>query len=223
MNREAANCFLKTLEEPPAQSTLILITSSPHLLLPTLLSRCQRITFSPFPTESVREILRTQRGLTSQEAWDVAAYSLGRIGRALTLQPDHLREEKLETLKFITSLAHEGISSTFKRAEIWGRDNETMEDKLLWLSLWIRDLLLIKIGLPPETVTEVEILPQLQGIARSLSLDQIYLLHEKILTTRQGLFRNHNRQLSMEQLLLSLREHLMGHETHVTHVDEARK
>ena len=56
MNQQAANAFLKTLEEPPENTLFILITSEPSMLLPTIVSRCQTIRFSPLSREEVEEI-----------------------------------------------------------------------------------------------------------------------------------------------------------------------
>src|SRR5437879_1948572 len=58
LNEEAANCFLKTLEEPPPRSVLVLVGSSPERQLPTIVSRCQVVRFAPLPEEVVAELLR---------------------------------------------------------------------------------------------------------------------------------------------------------------------
>src|SRR5579871_6480633 len=60
LNEEAANCFLKTLEEPPPRSVLILIGSTPDRQLQTIVSRCQVIRFAPLPSELVDELLQAQ-------------------------------------------------------------------------------------------------------------------------------------------------------------------
>jgi DNA polymerase-3 subunit delta' len=60
LNEEAANCFLKTLEEPPPRSVLILIGSTPDRQLPTIVSRCQVIRFAPLPPDVVDELLQKQ-------------------------------------------------------------------------------------------------------------------------------------------------------------------
>lgn len=57
LNEESSNCFLKTLEEPPARSVLILIGSGRERQLPTIVSRCQVVTFAPLPPALVREAL----------------------------------------------------------------------------------------------------------------------------------------------------------------------
>src|SRR6516164_3341001 len=60
LNEYSANCFLKTLEEPPAGAVLILIGTRPDRQLPTIVSRCQVVRFAPLPQPLVAALLREQ-------------------------------------------------------------------------------------------------------------------------------------------------------------------
>src|SRR5436190_725742 len=83
LNRESANCFLKTLEEPPPRSVLVLIGSSPDRQLPTIVSRCQVIRFAPLQPEAVSELLQAQ-GMDDPALRErLARLSGGSVGRAL--------------------------------------------------------------------------------------------------------------------------------------------
>ncbi len=66
LNEESANCFLKTLEEPPPGSLLILVGTSPERQLPTIRSRCQVIPFTPLPPPLVRELLQNDPDIETQ-------------------------------------------------------------------------------------------------------------------------------------------------------------
>jgi len=208
MNREAANCFLKTLEEPPHDCTLILISSKPHLLLTTLSSRCVPIGFGPFSFESLVDLLVTQRGIPPDQAEDMAYFSMGRVGKALTLQQDSFCEEKRETLQFLSSFCDEGISFTLKTAEIWSRDNDVMEDKLLWLSLWLREILLIQTGSAPHLFKEPREVTWMKDLSQNLTIGQIHFLHRELIHALEGISRNHNRQLWMERIFILLKKFL---------------
>ena len=91
LNAEGANCLLKTLEEPPPRSTLILIGTSPAKQLPTIRSRCQLIRFRPLATDVVAELL-TSTGLVRDpaEARRLARYSEGSVQRAMELADPEL-------------------------------------------------------------------------------------------------------------------------------------
>lgn len=91
LNAEGANALLKTLEEPPPRSVLILIGTTPAKQLPTIRSRCQLIRFRPLPTDTVAELL-VSKGLVTDatEARRLAQYSDGSLSRALELADSEL-------------------------------------------------------------------------------------------------------------------------------------
>ncbi|MGB0741697.1 MAG: DNA polymerase III subunit delta', partial [Planctomycetaceae bacterium] len=93
MNAEGANALLKTLEEPPAQALILLISDSPDSLLPTIRSRCQVVRFFPLSTEDTIQILLNEEMTDSeQEARTVAEVCNGSITSAQQLLNPELRE-----------------------------------------------------------------------------------------------------------------------------------
>src|SRR5208283_4321987 len=79
MNPAAQNAFLKTLEEPPQDTTLVVVTSAPDRLLPTLRSRCVRYAFAPLPRSLVASRLAELRSLPQEQAEAVAALAEGSL------------------------------------------------------------------------------------------------------------------------------------------------
>jgi DNA polymerase-3 subunit delta' len=90
LNEEAANAFLKTLEEPPEKSVLILIGTSAELQLETIISRCRLVRFEPLPEADLAELLLEQQVTSDpQEAARLARLGEGSVGRARGLaDPD---------------------------------------------------------------------------------------------------------------------------------------
>src|SRR5690606_27337173 len=84
---EAANAFLKLLEEPPAYATLVLTTSQPGALLPTILSRVLPLRLAPLAADEVLDFLLGEVGIEEEEARRIAPLAHGAIGRALRLAP----------------------------------------------------------------------------------------------------------------------------------------
>ena len=81
LNDASANCFLKTLEEPPPRSLLLLIGTSADRQLPTIRSRCQVVTFAPLADELVRGVLQ-EKGITDSAALDrLVRFGQGSPGR----------------------------------------------------------------------------------------------------------------------------------------------
>jgi DNA polymerase-3 subunit delta' len=83
MEAPPQNALLKTLEEPPAASTFVLVTSRPDVLLPTVRSRCQRIRFGPISPAEIASVLMRDHGFEEREAHAAATAAEGSIGRAL--------------------------------------------------------------------------------------------------------------------------------------------
>lgn len=99
LNDASANCLLKTLEEPPPRSVLILLTTSPAKQLPTIRSRCQLMRFLPLPEATVARLLVAQ-GIESETAARVARFSGGSVARGLAMAADDLLtfRQRLETM-----------------------------------------------------------------------------------------------------------------------------
>jgi len=85
----AQNALLKTLEEPPPASVFLLVTSRPDVLLPTVRSRCPRLTFRPLPPEDIAEVL-VRHGRSDADARAIAATAEGSVGRALAVSGEDL-------------------------------------------------------------------------------------------------------------------------------------
>ena len=91
LNAEGANCLLKTLEEPPPRSVLILMGTSPAKQLPTIRSRCQLVRFRPLEVEAIAELLVAQGVVNDPgEAGRLARYAEGSLQRAVELAEPEL-------------------------------------------------------------------------------------------------------------------------------------
>jgi DNA polymerase-3 subunit delta' len=85
LGRKAANALLKSLEEPPAKTLLILCTSQEQQVLPTLRSRCQRVVLSKLTDEEVRQVLSGYSSFTDEELSLLVPFAEGAPGRAIML------------------------------------------------------------------------------------------------------------------------------------------
>ncbi len=102
MTTEAGNALLKTLEEPPADSLLVLLTSHPSSLPPTIISRCQIIRFSPLPIKGIQDYLGSRFQLPSAQVQLLSRLSEGRLGKALYLKEKMAWEERKKVLDLIS-------------------------------------------------------------------------------------------------------------------------
>src|SRR5215469_12636615 len=105
MNIQAANCLLKTLEEPEPDVVLLLTAPDPGLLLPTILSRVQEVSMHLLTSTQIREALEQRWGVKPREANVIATLAAGRMGWAVqAVEDESLLAERKEQLETLTKL-----------------------------------------------------------------------------------------------------------------------
>jgi len=207
LSEEAANCMLKTLEEPQEKVVFMLLTSEPKRLPETVISRCQRLDLKPVAVEKITASL-VQRGLSPEKAGLISRISGGRPGWAFSAANDetvlNLRADRVEHL---IDLIEGSLDSRFeyagdlsarftqKKAEV----RETLED---WLGVW-RDLLLIKAGLSGE-LTNMDYSNRLQPLSAEFNITQIRDAIGAISLVQKHLRQNVSPRLALEVLMLDM-------------------
>lgn len=208
MNLEAANCFLKTLEEPPDHSLLILVASQPHRLLPTILSRCQRIRFDPPKREDIADWLVRQKGLPQAEAELFAALSLGRIGLALTQDLTELKDQRDKVLSLLSPKALSDLDQLFGNSQAYAGDEETFRATLDWILIWLRDLLVYRHNPDPRLLINLDRREELSQHSKHFSTALLLRIMALLAAFHRAAHRNLNRALVLETVLLELRGNL---------------
>lgn len=133
---QAANAFLKTLEEPPAGSVIILVSSRPADLLPTIISRCQRIAFRPLPEDALIGVIVEKTGVTMEEAASAARMTGRSLSLALKYIGEGHGEKGRELIKRLQSTTD--VSEALKFAEELSKRDDLL-DALEILKGWYRD------------------------------------------------------------------------------------
>jgi DNA polymerase-3 subunit delta' len=146
MREEAANAFLKLLEEPPPQTVFMLTTSRPEQLLPTILSRCQRLRFDPLLPESIESALIERNEMDADSAAMLARMADGSYSHALDLAHNEAlmtsRELVLDYFRAAYSQKIESLTSAIQDLSNQGR--EQVKTVLELMLRWVRDLLLYR-------------------------------------------------------------------------------
>lgn len=213
MSEDAANALLKTLEEPPEQVLLLLLTPAEEALLPTIRSRCRSLRLLPMPKDAVAARLTGDHGVGPEEAEGLARLSRGCFGWALRALDDDgaLLEERAAQLERWNEVCRSGLDRRFALAgELAGRyysDRDSVREALfVWLRWW-RDLLLIKEG-AEEFVQNSGYTGELLSQAGRLTTEEIAGFIKAILATVEALDRNAAARLALEVLMLDLPEGL---------------
>jgi len=201
---EAANCLLKTLEEPPAHVILMLTASEAEALLPTIVSRCQVLNLRPLATETVQSSLQERWGVDAERARLLARLSGGRLGWAVAAsQNDAILASRERHLDEMMELMGQGRVERLEYAQQLSRNPEAAPELLhLWLSWW-RDLLLTTSG-SSAGIINIDREDTLRAQAQRYSLGQVRDFVEALRAAAWRLERNANTRLTLEVLMLSL-------------------
>ena len=204
LNIQSQNALLKTLEEPPAHAVFLLLAERAEAFLPTILSRVVVMKIRPLSAETIADYLM-QAGHLAEESHILSAYAQGRIGQALELVEDEgfreMRQDILGKLEVLPSMS-EGD------AYLLAKDLEGYKNDLRFLDimeLWYRDLLTAK------SLREEGYLIQRDkkdAIFRAAK-EPAALLAKKaaaVRTARMRLAQNANFRLTMEVMLMDLKE-----------------
>lgn len=201
LNLQAANALLKTLEEPPADTVMVLLADSESSLLPTVVSRCQKVRFGPLAPEMVSGYLQERAGWDPETAAKAARAAQGSIGKALLLkeEPVGLWEEEARDLL----ISVQGLSTweVLERARIWASSRQEASARLEVMRSVTRDLILEEIGSNPVERACASFSSQ----GRGRRLLDVWEITGKAL---EALERNINPQLLLENLLAEIKQRL---------------
>ena len=215
MTEEAANSFLKTLEEPPLGNILILETIEPRDLLSTIVSRCQKIPFQPLSFRVVEEWLRTEMDMDEERASLISRLSEGSLGRAINISESTFLEERQDYLAKIIQLPTISkeqamgmaleYAGKFKKKDSDGAISTEMSALMGLWKTWYRDLILMKVNGPAELLINADFSRKLKSMSIKLSIDNLIECFLILDQAQRNLNRNLNTGLVMENAFLNLK------------------
>lgn len=198
MTREAANALLKTLEEPPPWTTVILVATAIEGLPPTVPSRCQRIRFSPLSPEEVKKVLRER--LSAEEINMFAPLAGGSPGRALQMDSEEIKRVKGLLVSVLSPSLIRRLHIARELAHEEGRGRLFLEI----LEGWLRDLIIYQETRAEQMLLNRDLLDEVKKVApgqqTEVLLRDFWSLHE----IQRGIEAHGNLQLSLESALLGI-------------------
>jgi DNA polymerase-3 subunit delta' len=214
MTMEAANAFLKTLEEPHTNVTIILTSSRREQLLPTILSRCQQVRCDPLSDDDITRALQERQALPADEARLVARLADGSYSKACELIGEDLRQLRFDVVDLLRiMLMPRGyimkLTSAIEQA-VGARDRNRIEYMLTLLLLWMRDAFALSVSDNENTIINID---QVQDLKRFV---QRFGSHEGLDEATRAiehsvelLRKNVNTTLLLATLALNLRSALL--------------
>jgi DNA polymerase-3 subunit delta' len=175
----AQNALLKTLEEPLPASVFVLVTSRPHMLLPTVRSRCAHLRFGRLQVSEVAEVLERDHQYPHAEALAAAAASDGSVRRALDLEADALadaRSDAEDLLKVATRDARtrlEHAKDLLKGGGTPASEREHLGARLQAMVSVLRDVGLLASGADPRLLANIDRRQVLDALLKSLDADRV--------------------------------------------------
>ena len=210
----AADAFLKTLEEPPKDSVIILITSKPEMLLQTIRSRCKKIKFQPIQKNSICEFIRKTKNLSDEDSLLIASLSQGSLGMALQMDLNDVLVKRQEIINLFLKDSLKSISGFFHFARRFSGEgeedrrhkiNSTQESIGLMLS-WLRDLILVKRGGDIEMVINFDRIDDLKKISSQYNYEQLENIFSIFSRANRLFARNVDVRIMIESCLAEMIE-----------------
>lgn len=207
MTVQAQNALLKTLEEPPEYAVILILTTNVESLLPTILSRCVVLNMKPAKDEQVKQFLMQEMEIPDYKADICVAFARGNVGKARLLAKseefDKVKDEAITLLKNIYDMEiHEIIAAIKKITEYKFEINDYLDI----LSVWYRDVLLFKATHDVNGLIFREEIQYIRKVADRSTYEGIEQIIEALEKSKQRLSANVNFDLTMELLLLTMKE-----------------
>jgi DNA polymerase III subunit delta' len=199
LTEQAAEALLKTLEEPPPRTLLILVVSNVRALPPTVLSRCQIVRFRPLPEADFAHLLGT-RGGDADTARRLARLCRGQVGLALDGDLDALEARRAAALNLL-GVPREHLPARIDEAAL-DRPGVAAALEAYWL--WYRDALCLAAGADPALVINGDRTEDLRLVARRVPVAGLVRAMTAIKEAWLGLESNVSPRLCLERALLAL-------------------
>lgn len=202
MNYHAQNALLKTLEEPPGGSIIVLIARSIGGLIPTVVSRCLSIGFIPPPAELVAEFLVRKKGLAMDQARLLTSVSMGSPGEALASDPSVYLEQRRLWLERLVLLSPRDYRAILELAGEAADNREQAFAFLKWVEAWYRDVLTVQVTGAVERVRNLDMRDAIRRRAELSSPEETISILAGIWRVTREIQRNYNPRMALENLLI---------------------
>jgi len=206
MNPAAGNALLKMLEEPPDRTVLILTAVHTSDLLPTIVSRCQHIRFSPIPHNHIEALLVEKHGASHDDAKIIATMANGSISKAVSMMR-HISKinwikRRSWLLNSVESLSLMPIPSRLAFAENLSKNKVALAESLEVIKSWFRDLVICKFN--PEQIINKDLREKIKRNSQKLAVASLLSKIDDIHLAQKNIQANANLRLTLEVLIMRL-------------------
>ncbi|HEX6981990.1 MAG TPA: DNA polymerase III subunit delta' C-terminal domain-containing protein [Balneolaceae bacterium] len=204
MRDEAANAFLKVLEEPSEDLMFLLTTDHSEALLPTIISRCQHIPLSPLKTTEIEQALINQDGLPAEEAAYLARVSGGNYAMTRFFDVAGLKETRQEIIEFLRNSYSQDAVEITQTAQNW-QSQQNLEGQIAILNVlevFLRDLLVYRSTQNESLITNADQLKVIQKFCNTLGEARLQEMIEEVNNCKPMIYQNVQPKLVFTALAL---------------------
>lgn len=210
MNPEASNSLLKLLEEPPWKTILILTAIQASDLLPTIVSRCQKVQFTLIPPNIIKSLAHEKFDISPQEAEIISILSDGTLSKINGVKNTGKIKGLIGARNWILQMCCEltdsqtgtSVSTILAFAEKLSGDKKKLPDFLDIIKSWFRDLVIVKYE--PGKIINKDMLDKIRQISQPLSVEILLSKIDVLQSAQQELRTNANIRLVLEVMILAL-------------------
>lgn len=197
MRKEVANAFLKLLEEPPPQVMFILTSSQPESLLPTIISRCQNITFTPTQPDELAQALSERKDMDAGTAAYLARISAGNYRMAANQDSAVLRKQRDTLVQFLRASYSVDAVRIANISEQWAKElnSDAVDDLLSMMEMLLRDISLYAQTSQNDLLINIDQLEMISKFSSSLQKARIDAMIDEIANIRHKMVYNVNVKL----------------------------
>jgi len=207
---ESANALLKILEEPPQNTTLILVTDKKNQLLPTILSRCQHTDFPPLTKETIKNTL-LKNDIDNDSAELIAGISQGNMRMALTISNDSIDKLITSIQDLSTSVINEHGKKWRKfindNSQIIRKDISQFQNNIFLLQLWFKSVYRLRIGASDE-LHRPELMDFMQQFNQKYPHADLHKIDILLENALEAIGRNLYMSLILTNLLIDIQKNL---------------
>jgi len=207
---ESANALLKILEEPPQNTTIILITDNKNQLLPTILSRCQHIDFPPLANDVIAKYLE-QNAIDSKTAEIISDIAHGNMHRALALSNKPLDELINRIMELSECIIDENGAEWRKfindNSQLIRKDPAQFQFNMYLLQIWFNSIYRLKMG-TVDTLHNSQLKGKMEIFLKKYPNADLQKINILIEDTLEAVGRNLYMSLTLTNLLINIHKHL---------------
>jgi DNA polymerase-3 subunit delta' len=214
MKKEAANSFLKLLEEPAEDLIFLLTTDNTEALLPTIISRCQHIQLSPLKTKQIEQALIEQDGVDENEAGYLARVSGGNYAMTRFFDVDTLKSTREAIIEYLRHSYSQDAVNITQTAQDW-QSQENLEGQIAILNVmevFLRDLLVYRSTQNKELITNADQLDVIKKFCDTMTNARLEDMIEQVNKCKPMVYRNVQPKLIFTSLAFKFSSLMRGND-----------